>query len=219
MKCRDSTNQTNQIRNLDKHSTPYFGILRKAMASTSLRQLTISPEYELFNLSGLIVSTKQEPANKFVREIPERDLTERISGKSLRDHVRCCTGLVVKRNPYVIMNSLTSEQIRRLISTSYNSLKNMDKVQKRLCLESRNEVIPATKSETNKPKKAQNIKKLKNFNGEQVLQRLLRPTQASLSRQATQVFLWRSSRSKHCEKKSQLHSLGKLYLPFSAILL
>lgn len=89
------------------------------------------------------------------------------------------------KDPYSILNSLTSQQIRRLISTSYNACFQRSSNTQRVETASKKSQISASTfllSET-----PANKQKKKKFSLEAMLKRLSQPTQASLMKKTKEV--------------------------------
>lgn len=103
-----------------------------------------------------------------------------VSQQSSNASIRFTRLPKISKDPYSVLNSLTSQQIRRLISTSYNA-----------CFKrcSQEQIETASKKLQFSPTLSRSFKpqKEKRLIVEELVQRLLRPTQATLMRNAKKV--------------------------------
>lgn len=157
-------------------------------------QLTITENVELLNIEPNFVwrNPIEEEMSISTSEKTEEEMWEQYSqteSSCIPQNLNINLPELAKRDPYVILNSLTSQQIRRLISTSYNSSKKFVEITaKRKNVDYEMPSTSSTKSKrfrgSNKTKKNKSNAKSAALKMKQevVVERLSTPTHASLVR-------------------------------------
>lgn len=163
-----------EVRYFERAITIPFSLSKRILEEPSFK----ITEY----VSILEIASKREAEEKQEEGI----LEECCCSRSVEQQCSSSTSLVfprpskISKDPYKVLNSLTSQQIRRLISTSYNAcFKHYS--QEQIETASKKLQFSATLARSFKPEK----KKKQTL--DQLVQRLRQPTQATLMRKAKEV--------------------------------
>lgn len=183
-------------------TTPTFNSIREFASSNEINgdKPSTSEEIALFDVSDLEDShpDKNEQESMFNNVSDgECDMWEQFSqtdSSCMSSSSRLYLPDIVKKDPYVILNSLTSQQIRRLISTSYNAFKHTQPIAKMRSVD----FEKASTSSSKKTKKSGRCKHKKNKTNckccaykspKVIIERISTPTHASIVRHGVSVNL------------------------------
>lgn len=176
--------EIHEIRYFERAITLPFLFQRQA-AEEPNNPITMTKFDEIFDVPSKIKTKQELPnTNTLLQEVVccSRSVEQQCSNTFF------ATNPTVRRkpkDPYDILDSLTSQQIRRLISTSYNSCFKTNKLE-RVETASKKSQISTTKSNKKNRKHQKNLS-ASSVAMDALVRRLTQPTQASLMKKRQEV--------------------------------